>query len=235
MNPIDENIHIWNAEDRRAPPQVLEEEDAVPGGRWEDYLRSQHQQATQGATSSDLVRVSPRLIRELNRSWLSSSPQVHYGGPTPAGPPLAELPPVFDPFEDEEDNEMHVDEQGGMQTHQIQGQASADENGNSMQLDNDDTEDAGSQPRLDVADSDSSSSSEDSDDHKAIEAEEEERERISKLFEDFPTTIATESRVDPLDEEYGTTAMTQEPRWNYIAQAKLLPRVREWLIRFSSE
>lgn len=271
MQPIDENIENYNLVDASVLQEVIQEKDAVPGGKWEDSIRSQHQRVTQGVTASFWVSISKRLRRELVKSGHASSPHSDYGIPT-----TIDLPPVFDDSDysdDEENNDVSDGEEDNIQTSPIQAQDDSNNRGsedvdlvsddgedvednhgsmhalqnpvqdvaggndNVMRHGSEETEDEYIQPASATMHNDSQSSSEDSEDEEfnAAEIEEEEAERISKLFEDFPTTISTADRVDSSNEEYGTTAISQNPRWEYITPARLLPRVRMWLAQFASE
>lgn len=223
MRKISENIENNSLEDASAPSEIIQETDAEPGGRWEDYVRTQHQKATQGTAASVSVRVSNWLRQEVAISGWASTPSIDYGVPTAPDLPL---PPVFDSSDDSDDS----DEEEGMQISQVQVQDDADES-DSGNIGRHDARETGNEDRDLPPESGSEASSSDSDDDggiNATEAEEEEVERMSKLFEDFPTTIDKSCHVDALDEEYGTTAISQEPRWKHIAQAELLPRVRAW-------
>lgn len=82
-----------------------------------------------------------------------------------------------------------------------------------------------------------SDSSDDDDMGTNAETDDAERERISKLFEDFPTCIQKARHAHAVDsDEYGImTISNPESGWSHIERARLPPRISKYLAGFTHQ
>ncbi|POS78083.1 hypothetical protein DHEL01_v203536 [Diaporthe helianthi] len=80
-----------------------------------------------------------------------------------------------------------------------------------------------------------SDSSDDEDVENNADAEDAERERVSRLFEDFPTCIQKSRNTLDIDSnEYGIMAISNhESGWSHIDPARLPPRIAKYLSGFT--
>lgn len=243
MKQIDDFTYISRAHDRHKLGEIINEEDAVPGGRWEQYVKEEYELKTAGVTSSVLVSVSNRLRQELSK--------MSYGGLSTQGDwsmPLPEFPPVFS-SEDEDDSmsdddgSVHCAVQSLVRNSEFEGDINTSPstsitggNNNSIQDDsyeNDEERSPSEHAEADCEGSDSSSEDDDDDDELISAVEEEQNERISKFFEDFPTCITKVENVSVTSDKYSAAAMIQNPDWDCVGPARLTRRVREWLAGFA--
>lgn len=104
MLPIAENVESDELKD------MIEEQDATLGGKWEIMLQSQFQQATQGMIPSVWVKMSSDLRRDLADSGHASSPHTDYGVSV-----TTDLEPFFEDYGyfdyEDMDDDVDVDEE----------------------------------------------------------------------------------------------------------------------------
>lgn len=243
LKKIDDFIYVSRTSDRHNIGETISEEDAAPGGKWEQYTKEEYELRTAEVRASEFVSVSNRLRQELSAT--------RYGDPMTLedwSMPIPEFPPVFssedeDDYMDDDDGSVHCVVQSLVRDSELegdintsQGTSLAGENNDNMQGDSHENDALHSSSENGEADREGSElSSEDDDDHDEFisAAEEEQNERISKFFEDFPTCITKVEAVSVTSDKYSTAVMTQDPSWKWVGPARLTRRVREWLGEFA--
>lgn len=202
--------------------ELIEEADAVPGGRWESYVRSKYQHENEGITASPTVRFSKNLRHQMAEYGDTTLDQKNFGVMLKRGMPLvfndsSSGDEYFDQSSSGDENSIGVDDMGNpTYPGELQIHFESRENG------------------LPTASEDDSDDSDDNDGEDALQAEAETM-RIARIFEDFPTMAKPLGPVDSLNEEYGVLAVAQDSQWKCLDSSKLSPRVRTWLAQFTSE
>jgi hypothetical protein len=233
MRRIDEIIEIPNENDRYGEPHIFEEADSE--GRWMDHVARVHErrhlqyQANGGSlnnTGRSEGQTAPHQQHRLmeNIATIDSHGAARAPPGAPATPGVGHRPlwPVTRSFGHRVRPNHSTGSQAGPSNvadrnkENQRAPLSFSDTGDSSAIVSDDSDDEGTESTTD--------------------AEDGELERISQLFQDFPTCIQKSRNANAIDcDEYGTmTASNPGTGWSHVDRARLPPRVAAYLRGFTA-
>ncbi|KUI66971.1 hypothetical protein VM1G_02002 [Cytospora mali] len=236
MRPIDEIIEVVNENDMYGPREIFEELDA--DDRWASFVDDVHRQrqATQHylADKYRFIESDPESddddgdVRCSVEDKCRDTEQAGSSSRSTLDGPSSSIPATNEKLKG-----AHILSAPGLLSQASSPQSSRahnDENDRPTEISK--TRSFFDRSDWEAAPEDDSESSED--DEEEVETEEAESERVSRLFEDFPTCVVRTERLTSSDEEYGATAIRDpSSQWTSIESYKLPRRVQEYLADLS--
>ncbi|KUI57189.1 hypothetical protein VP1G_04532 [Cytospora mali] len=235
MRPIDEIIEVANENDMYGPREVFKELDA--DDRWVSFVDDVHKQRQATHYLADryrFVESDPDSddddgdVRCSVEDKCRDTEQAGSSSRSTFNGPCSSIPATNEKLKG-----AHIRSAPGPLSQASSPQLSRVHNDeNDRPTETSETRSFFDRSDWEAALEDDSESSED--DEEEVETKEAESERISRLFEDFPTCVVRTERLTPSDEEYGATAMRDpSSQWISIESYKLPRRVQEYLADLS--